>query len=497
MFSLTLVWIFVVTVGVVWYMTKKKEKRGQKEIPGPKGLPLIGNIHQLGKFMHLKFNEWSEEFGDIYKVKMATQQAVVISNPKMVKEMFFNDAFAGRPHFDGFDIYEEHQLGIVNSEGELWEVHRRFLLRQLRDFGFGKSAMENLILEELNEVIKRFQATEGKPTGSMKETLSLAVINALWSVVSCQRFQHDDPQLMKLVNNTSKAVQDIFEKGGLIAFIPWLRHIMPEMSGYKGFRETMDENRKWFEEIVEEHKKTYQEDNLRDFIDVYLAEVKKTTDSNSVFYGSMAEKQLVATIADLFFAGTDTTSTTLSWAVLYLCKIPQVQKKFQEEIGTVTGNSRLVSVADRPTMPYTLALIDEVLRYSSIVPNGVQHRATTGKEFQGYYIPKDTWIMPNMHYMHHNPKVWGDPTNFRPERFLSEDGKTYKKSENLLAFQIGRRQCVGETLARDTVFLFLTNIFQKFDISFDPNSPEPSMTETAPNFLLNPQPFSVIMKSRF
>jgi len=94
--------------------------------------------------------------------------------------------------------------GIVNSEGELWETHRRFLLRQLRDFGFGKSKMEELIIDELHEVIKRFQATEGKPTGSMKETLSLAVINSLWTVVSCQRFQHDDPQLMKLVMNTSK-----------------------------------------------------------------------------------------------------------------------------------------------------------------------------------------------------------------------------------------------------------------------------------------------------
>lgn len=144
-------------------------------------------------------------------------------------------------------------------------------------------------------------------------------------------------------------------------------------------------------------------------------------------------------------------------------------------------------------MPYTLALIDEVLRYSSIVPNGVQHRALEGKEFQGYFIPKDAWIMPNMHYIHHDPKIWGDPENFRPARFIV-DGK-YKKSENLIPFQIGRRQCVGETLARDTIFLYLTNIFQRFDISFDPNSPEPN-TDSEPNFLLNPKPYNVIMKDR-
>lgn len=147
-------------------------------------------------------------------------------------------------------------------------------------------------------------------------------------------------------------------------------------------------------------------------------------------------------------------------------------------------------------MPYTLALIDEVLRVSSIVPTGVQHRALADKEFHGYYIPKDALITPNLYYMHHDKKIWGDPENFRPERFLSADGKKYVKNENLMAFQIGRRQCVGETMARDTVFLFMTNIFQRFDVIFDPDSPEPTY-DVQPNFLLNPQPYSIVVTDRF
>lgn len=103
-------------------------------------------------------------------------------------------------------IYKLVFLGIVNSEGELWEVHRRFLLRQLRDFGFGKSAMETLIMEELNEVIAKFKTNEDKPIGNIKSTLSLAVINSLWTVVSSQRFKHDDPKLLRLVSNTNKYV---------------------------------------------------------------------------------------------------------------------------------------------------------------------------------------------------------------------------------------------------------------------------------------------------
>ncbi len=88
-------------------------------------------------------------------------------------------------------------------------------------------------------------------------------------------------------------------------------------------------------------------------------------------------------------------------------------------------------------MPYTNAVMEEAFRMSSIVPNGVQHSAIVGKEFRGHFIKKDTWIYPNLWHLHHNTKTWGDPENFRPERFLSSDGKTFKKSENVMPFQIG------------------------------------------------------------
>lgn len=149
---------------------------------------------------------------------------------------------------------------------------------------------------------------------------------------------------------------------------------------------------------------------------------------------------------------------------------------------------------DRPNMPYTLALIDEILRYSSHVPDGVPHKAMADREFHGYLIEKDSLIQPNAYYIHNNPKIWGDPKNFRPERFLSPDGKKYVKSENMQAFQVGRRQCVGETLARDSLFLYITNLFQQFDMQRNPNE-EPSLESTQTPFR-SPLPYTVIMTNR-
>jgi len=230
-----------------------------------------------------------------------------------------------------------------------------------------------------------------------------------------------------------------------------------------------------------------------------LAEMKKFEgDTNSLFHGKTAERQLVVTLFDLFFAGTDTTTSTLDWSILFLCKYPHVQKRLQQEIAPITGNSRSISLSDRPNMPYTLSLIDEILRFSSIVPDGLPHRVMAdNKQFKGYHIPKDSNIQINLWHIHHSTKIWGDPENFRPERFLSEDGKKFIKNENVMAFQPGRRQCVGESLARDSTFLYLTSFFQTFSIEFDPKMENiPGVEDSEVGFVRGPLPYSVIMKNR-
>ncbi|OXA41080.1 Vitamin D 25-hydroxylase [Folsomia candida] len=153
-------------------------------------------------------------------------------------------------------------------------------------------------------------------------------------------------------------------------------------------------------------------------------------------------------------------------------------------------------VAYFPTrIPYTGALIAETLRFSTITPQAVQHRAITDQEYKGYLIPKDTVITANDFHIHYDPKVWGDPETFRPSRFLSPDGKTFKKHEALIPFSTLRRQCLGESLARNNLFLFATNIAQTFEILFDKDGPD-NRLESKLSFILTPKPFHVIFKVR-
>lgn len=146
-------------------------------------------------------------------------------------------------------------------------------------------------------------------------------------------------------------------------------------------------------------------------------------------------------------------------------------------------------------MPYANAVIDETLRMSSIVPLGVTHKTNQEVTHKGITYPKGTFVSINIYHIHHSEKIWGDPENFRPERFLSQDGKIYKKSENVVSFSVGKRQCLGETLARDSLFLFTTNLFQAFKVTCVPNQPQPTL-EPAIGFALNAEEYSVIFNNR-
>ncbi len=196
----------------------------------------------------------------------------------------------------------------------------------------------------------------------------------------------------------------------------------------------------------------------------------------------------------MFVAGIETTSTSLSYTLLYLSIFPDKQKKVQEEIDRIIG-SRTVTLEDRKNMPYMEAMIQEMLRFSSLVPTGLIHKALTNVTLGEYQIPKNTWIIGYLHGIHHDPEIWGDPENFRPERFLNENNEVIRH-EALLPFSFGKRVCLGESLARDELFLFITGIFQAFTVTPDPNSPTPTTEQQDSNIIAMPKPHKLVIRER-
>ena len=157
------------------------------------------------------------------------------------------------------------------------------------------------------------------------------------------------------------------------------------------------------------------------------------------FQGERGLQNLRSNLLDLLFAGSDTTSTSLNWAMLLMTKYPSIQTKVQEELDNICGRERLPSSSDRPNLHYTEAVINEVLRFSSIAPLAVPHYTFTDiwTSDKKYHIPAGTTIFPNLYQVTHNPKVFKNPHEFNPKRFLDQENKFLKHDHNI-AFGIGR-----------------------------------------------------------
>ena len=193
--------------------------------------------------------------------------------------------------------------------------------------------------------------------------------------------------------------------------------------------QVIEETSALMRDIVQQHRDTYDEDNMRDFVDVYLREMDRSPDP------SFSEAGLLVTAMDLFSAGSETTSTTLAWAVCYLVTQPGVQTRVQEEIDRVLGQ-RPPSLEDRPRLSYTEATIMEIQRLGSIAPMAVPHRALADISVRGYRIPRGAAIFSMLHHIMRDPDHWADPDTFNPDRFLDAEGKVIKE-DRFVPFGIG------------------------------------------------------------
>ena len=132
----------------------------------------------------------------------------------------------------------------------------------------------------------------------------------------------------------------------------------------------------WFRDEYNEHEMTWDPDYSRDFLDAYIGERKRADEEQnekSSFYGDLGDMNYVTTMYHLFLAGSETTSTTLTFAVLYMLNDPVPFQKAQKEIDEVVGRSRLPTWDDKPNLPYFEALLAELMRRANVAPFAVIH----------------------------------------------------------------------------------------------------------------------------
>ncbi|XP_069672280.1 methyl farnesoate epoxidase-like [Periplaneta americana] len=478
---------FVILLLVYHWMTMKPKDFP----PGPPYLPIVGSIFSMPKKLaHMTMaGEWRQKYGPVVGFFLGPRTAVAICGPREVLEVLRREEFQIRP--DG-DFFRERsfgkKLGIFFSDGPFWVEQRRFTLRHLRDFGFGKKSMEGFILDEVEDILLHMKDLKVMQVTGL---FTVSALNVLWGMIAGIRYERNDERLQDLLKKLTEVFRAGNPTGPLTNIFPILKWIAPGLLGHTKTMDTLKSLQEFFRQSIREHHKSLDENNPRDLTDVYLKEMKRQYDNPD---STFTEEGLITICLDMFAAGGEATTSTLGFCLLYMVVYPEVQKKVQKELDAVVGRDRRPTLEDRAKLPYMEAVLTELLRVCSVAPTTPPHSVNRDTYVNGHFIPKDSMVLVNLYSLFQDKEHWGDPEVFRPERFLDADGK-FVKDEWMIPFGVGKRVCVGEVLLRSVAFLFFTSIVQEFWLSVPEGDPKPS-TVPLSGFTIAPAPFRVKVTKR-
>lgn len=213
------------------------------------------------------------------------------------------------------------------------------------------------------------------------------------------------------------------------------------------------------------------------------------------------DKIFQSLVGTAYAAGTDTLMISMLTFMLAMVLHPEAQTAAQNEIDSVVGRDRLPGMADRESLPRVTALIQEVLRWHCPMPLATPHRAIVNDEYNGYHIAAGSVVLGNAWAMLHDEDVYPDPHSFKPDRFLTTDGRLRDDIPfPIEAFGFGRRICPGRYFAMDALFLFVSHVLAVFRIehSVDAHGNVVGVeAEFQPQGFSPPKPFKAHFRLRY
>ncbi|XP_062602731.1 cytochrome P450 2B4-like isoform X5 [Saccostrea cucullata] len=452
--------IVVVLLTLIWSLTGRPKGLP----PGPTCYPIIGNVGLFKPSEALKAHRRLRKiYGDIFTIMIFHKPIIFVHGFDNIRALLVKhgDIFSDRPRMLSTDIAEGN--GVLWSSGSLWKETRSFALTTLRKFGFGRRSMESQIMEEVDCLMGKLEKCENEAF-DIKNLLNASTANVICSLLFGRRFDYDDTRFKRLIDLLSKAFSSVTTSSPV--------YIFPSLRKFRIFNiDTVLKNvyayRAFLDEIIEEHRRNFDENHIDDLIDAFLLEQKQTSDEiNSLF----TAKNLNQTLRDMFQAGTETSSTTLRWALLFLIHYPHWQKRIQKEIDDVIGQGQ-PNMKQKEQLPMVEAFILETQRLGNTTPMTAPHAAKEDFTYKGHLFPKGTSVLCLLDSALMDPETFPEPSKFKPERFLDDNGRCREDlKDKLISFSVGPRVCLGEALAKMELFLFFVRILQKFEIK--PEDPE-------------------------
>ncbi|KAF5481709.1 hypothetical protein F2P56_002341 [Juglans regia] len=434
--------------------------------PGPKPWPIIGNLNLIGPLPHQSLHKLSQKYGQIMQLRFGSIPVVVSSSPEMAKQFLktHDHIFACRPKTAAgkYTTYNHTDIawapwGPYLRQGRKIYLSELFSSRRLESY-------EYIRVEERRALSSRLWALSGKPI-KVKEHLSRLTLSVISRIVLGKKYFSESGHEKSIVTlgEFQEMLDELFLLNGVLNigdWIPWLDFL--DLQGYvKRMKTVTRKFDRFHDHVFEEHKAKrlgVKDFEPKDMVDLLLQIADDSNNQVKLTYDNV--KGLTQ---DLVAGGTDTSATSVEWAMSELLKQPHLMKKATEELDSVIGKDRWVEEKDIPQLPYINAIMKETMRKHPVAVLLAPHLALEDCEVAGYDIRKGTTVFINTWSIGRDPSVWNAPEEFCPERFLGTNIDVKGQNFELLPFGSGRRMCPGYSLGLKMISSSLANILHGFE----------------------------------
>ncbi|KAL2326952.1 hypothetical protein Fmac_020379 [Flemingia macrophylla] len=462
-------------MAVTAIITKTRQKR--RRPPGPRPLPIMGHLHLISAIPHQSLHALSARHGPIMELFLGSLRCVVVSSPEVAKEFLktHEAMFSNR-----FVSAAVHRLSygskgfLFAPYGTFWRFAKKICMSQLlgaRTLDMLRHVREQETLRFLRVLKAKGKSGETVDVGGELLTLTNNVITRMVLGRTCGESDAD-------VEGVRKMVVDTVELAGKfnVADFVWFCKGLDLQGMKKRLGEIMDRFDGMMERAISEHqeerkrrKENGEGEKIKDLLDILL-DIHEDESTDVTF----TRDNVKALIMDIFMAGTDTSAITIEWALVELINNPHVMEKARQEIDSATTNNiRLIEESDLSNLPYMRAIVKETLRLHPTSPI-LGRESSEDCNVCGYDIPAKTILFINLWSMGRNPKLWENPLEFRPERFINIMGQENHdefdvrgQNMQLMPFGTGRRVCPGASLALQVVPTNLAAMIQCFEWKVD------------------------------
>ncbi|KAL8485842.1 hypothetical protein ACS0TY_027945 [Phlomoides rotata] len=484
--------VYVTALALVSKILKTLRPPNQNLPPGPKPWPIIGNLHLVGSIPHQSFHYLSQKYGEIMLLRFGKFPVLVASSPNMAKEFLkVHDAdFASRPLLAAgkYTSYNYSDMSLT-PYGPYWRQARKIYLSEV--FNAKKiKFFEQIRVQEARNFLSRLLPLSGKPV-VLRDQLQRYTLSTICRMLSRDVYftSSEEDELRGMVDEWF-FLAGVFNIGD---WIPWLSFL--DLQGYVKRMKVLNKKiDRVFNYVIDEHlaKRAKDKDFVaKDIVDVFL---QISEDPNLDV--QLTKDCVKALIQNLIVGATDTSATTIEWAINEVLRHPHIIKKAKEELDRIIGRNRWVQETDLSQLPYIESIIKETFRVHPLATLLAPHCAINDCWVAGYEIAKGTTILINTWSIGRDPNSWDAPEKFLPERFMGNEIDALGSNFSFLPFGSGRRRCPGYNLALKVVPTTFANLLHGFNFKLvEGMRPQDICMEEEYGLTTHPKlPLSIIME---